>query len=64
MMIEYYGIPGAIYRMRSQVCYYLRGLPGSAEIKPVIMRLLALDEIKDTLRSYRDSLGSDIRASA
>lgn len=66
MMIEYYGLPSAVFKMRSQFCYYLRGLPGSAEIKPIIMRLLSPDEIKDTLLKYRDTLGknSDIRIPA
>ncbi len=67
MMIDYYGLPAAVYKMRSQICYYLRGLPGNAEIKPVIMRLLAPDDIKDALRRYRDSLESinpDIRIPA
>jgi tRNA-dihydrouridine synthase B len=58
-MIDYYGQPAAIYKMRSQLCYYLRGLPGSSEIKPIMMRLLSLDDIKDTLHRYRDSLDAN-----
>jgi tRNA-dihydrouridine synthase B len=66
MMVEFYGLPGAIFRMRSQLCYYLKGLPGSSEIKPIMMRLLSLDEIREILYRYRDSLeaGRDIKISA
>ena len=66
MMIEFYGLPGAIYKMRSQLCYYLKGLPGSSEIKPIMMRLLSIEDIKETLYRYRDSLetANDIKISA
>jgi tRNA-dihydrouridine synthase B len=59
-MIEYYGVQSAIYKMRSQLCYYLRGLPGSSEIKPVMMRLLSVDEVRDNLLKYRDSLDDNV----
>lgn len=56
MMVEYYGQPLGIYKMRSQFCWYLRGLPNSAEIKMQINRLLSPIDIRDLLFSYRDSL--------
>ena len=55
-MIAHYGLPGAIYKMRAHICWYLRGLPASAELKTAIIRLLSLSEIKDALYRYRDSL--------
>lgn len=62
MMVEYYGQPLGVYKMRSQFCWYLRGLPNSAEIKTKINRLLSPIDIKDLLYSYRDWLGKDISA--
>jgi nifR3 family TIM-barrel protein len=58
MMAAYYGIPRGIYRMRSQFCYYLRGLPESAEIKTKINKLLSLLEIKALLLEYKRRLAN------
>jgi tRNA-dihydrouridine synthase B len=60
MMLEYYGQPLGVYKMRSQFCWYLRGLPDSAEIKTQINRLLSPVDIKDLLFSYRYSLEKNI----
>ncbi len=56
MAIKYYGQPHAIFRMRSQFCWYLRGLHRSAEIRAMINRILSPDEIKSLLKNYADSL--------
>jgi tRNA-dihydrouridine synthase B len=68
MMVEYYGLPRAIFKMRSQLCWYLRGLPKSSEIKTAINKLLSPSQIKDLLYSYRDSfvdqaIGSELEIS-
>jgi tRNA-dihydrouridine synthase B len=56
MMIEHFGLPHSVYKMRSQFCYYLRGLQGSAEIKTAVNRLQAPSEIRALLLDYRNSL--------
>jgi tRNA-dihydrouridine synthase B len=59
MEIDYYGLPHAVFRMRSQFCYYLRGLPGNSDIRITINRLLDPDEIKKLLFEYVDRLESE-----
>ena len=60
MMIQYYGQPLGVYKMRSQFCWYLHGLPNSAEIKTHINRLLLPVEIEDLLYRYRESLEKEM----
>jgi len=52
MMIAYYGMPGGVFRMRSQFCHYLKRIPGGAPIRESINRLLAVDDIQALLRQY------------
>jgi nifR3 family TIM-barrel protein len=52
MAIAHYGFPRGVFKMRSQFCHYLRGMPGSAGIRSTINRLLAIEEIRATLRGY------------
>jgi tRNA-dihydrouridine synthase B len=63
MAIEHYGLPRAVFMMRSQFCWYLRGLQGSAEIRREINRLLSPSEIKELLAKYRDSLEDQFQES-
>lgn len=57
--IEYHGMPHAVFRMRGQFCYYLRGLRGSNEIRASINRLLSPDDIKELLFNYIDKLSNE-----
>ncbi len=63
MAIEHYGLPRAVFMMRSQFCWYLRGLQGSAEIRREINRLLSPSEIKKLLAKYRDGLEDQFQES-
>jgi tRNA-dihydrouridine synthase B len=59
MAIEFYGLPHAVFRMRGQFCYYLRGLRGSSEIRASINRFISPDEIKELLLNYINKLSSE-----
>lgn len=54
--IEYYGLPTAVYRMRSGFCRYIKGLPGAGLIRSRIIRLESPSEIKELLYKYLDDL--------
>lgn len=58
MSIEHYGLPQAVYRMRSGFCRYIKGLPGASEIRSKIIRLESTSEIKDLLCRYLADLES------
>ncbi len=59
MEIDYYGLPHAVFRMRSQFCYYLRGLHGNSDIRIAINRLLDPIEIKKLLWEYVEMLENE-----
>ncbi len=63
LSIEHYGLPRAVYRMRSVFCRYIKGLPGASEIRSKIIRLESPSEIRDLLYSYRDDLERQPEAS-
>jgi len=58
-LMRYYGLPGAIFKMRGQYPWYLRGLPGNNEIKSTLNRLKSPEEIRKTLLEYRDTMVND-----
>jgi nifR3 family TIM-barrel protein len=58
LSILQYGLPHAVFRMRSQFCYYLRGLCGSSDIRASINHLTSPDEIKELLLHYVESLSA------
>jgi tRNA-dihydrouridine synthase B len=54
--IEHYGLPAAVYRMRSGFCRYIKGLPGASGIRSKIIRLESPSEIRDLLYRYLEDL--------
>jgi tRNA-dihydrouridine synthase B len=61
MMIEHFGLPRAVFKMRSQFCWYLSGLVGSAEIKHAINHLHSPAEIRDLLLGYQNQIKNETR---
>jgi len=57
--IAFYGLPRAIFKMRGQYPWYLRGLPGNSEVKSSLNRISSPVEIKETLLAYRAALESE-----
>jgi tRNA-dihydrouridine synthase B len=64
MAINLYGLPRAVFMMRSIFCNYLRGLRGNAEIRTIINRLLQPAEIKEVLITYKDNLENENQVQA
>lgn len=58
-MIDFYGLPHAVYRMRAHFCYYLKGIPGAAPVKAEINRQLLPSRITELLQEFRDSLAGN-----
>jgi nifR3 family TIM-barrel protein len=56
LMIKHYGFPNGMYKMRSHFCWYLKGMPGGAEIRAALNRLTAVDEIRGLLMNFLGNL--------
>ncbi len=54
----------AVREMRKHLAWYLKGLPGAARVKDVIMEETKRDRMADILRSYVDSLENEKAANA
>lgn len=59
MMIDYYGPVVSVYRMRTQLSWYLKGLPNSTAVRARINQMVTPQEVRDTLLKYRDNLAEN-----
>ncbi len=55
-MIDKFGVPRGVFKMRAVFCWYFRGLPGISEIRFRINRMISPEEIKVTISSYLETL--------
>lgn len=58
MALEEFGMTHGIYKMRSRFGWYIKGMPGASEIRLRINHSLSVDEIKDIVNSYKESLST------
>ncbi len=56
MNIEYYGLPSGIYRMRSRICWYFKGLPEASRIRGRLVRMETRSEIRDLFYKYLEEI--------
>jgi len=52
LLLEYNIEKKAVLEMRSNVCYYLKGIPGSSEIKKELFKVTTVNEFKKILENY------------
>jgi nifR3 family TIM-barrel protein len=57
--IAFYGLPGAIFKMRGQYPWYLRGLTGNSEVRSSLNRISSPFDIKETLIAYLSALETE-----
>jgi tRNA-dihydrouridine synthase B len=56
LSVEKYGPCKGLVRMRSQLCWYLKGLPGTGKIRSALVRLPTEKDVVELLTGYRDEL--------
>ncbi|MCP4580014.1 MAG: hypothetical protein GY839_00240, partial [candidate division Zixibacteria bacterium] len=56
LSIEKYGSFTGLIRMRSKLCWYLKGLPGASKLRSGLVLLPTEDEIIELFENYRQSL--------
>ena len=52
LLLEYNVEKKAVLEMRSNICYYLKGIPGSSEIKKELFKVVTVNEFKKILENY------------
>ncbi len=56
LLLEYNNEKKAILEMRSNICYYLKGIPKSTEIKQEIFKVTTKEEFVNILENFKKSL--------
>ena len=52
LLLEYNVEKKAVLEMRSNICYYLKGIPGSSELKKLIFKVTKANEFKNILKDF------------
>jgi tRNA-dihydrouridine synthase B len=64
LYVEYAGERAACLEMRKHLCWYMRGLPGSAMVRAKLQTMASADQIEDVIGSFEQALGrGGLRAS-
>ena len=53
LSIKKFGPSGGLFRMRSQLCWYIKGLPGASGVRSKIVLLPSEKEVIELLEEYR-----------
>lgn len=56
MTLDEFGMPHAIYKMRSRFAWYLKGMPGASVIRARINRSRSVEEIKEIVLNFSHDL--------
>jgi nifR3 family TIM-barrel protein len=62
MTLEEYGMPRAMYKMRSRFAWYLKGMPGASTLRAKINRSRSVEEIKDLVFTFADKFRDEVSA--
>ena len=52
LLLEYNPEKKAVLEMRSNICYYLKGIPGSSKIKEELFKITTANEFKNILKKF------------
>jgi len=59
LLCQEFGEDTGIRKMRKHMCYYTRGLPGSAAFRPKVMKAATLWELQELVRDYIAEMETD-----
>ncbi|MFZ5436426.1 MAG: tRNA dihydrouridine synthase DusB [Bacillota bacterium] len=59
LLCQQFGEDTGIRKMRKHMCYYTRGLPGSAAFRPKVMKAVTLQELEELVRDYIAEMETD-----
>jgi len=56
--LDYYGYPHGMYKMRTRIAWYVKGLPDASRFREMINKEESSEKVKELIREYRDKLVS------